>query len=63
MAPLEIFGLAVGAGGAPTEVVIVELTFRSSESLTWYLIGVAGPVNVGSGLKVTVPSGLTVYVP
>ena len=39
---------------------IVESTKRFRLSFAWYLIGVAVPVKVGSGSKLTDPSGFTV---
>jgi hypothetical protein len=48
-------GAADGAGGVPIIGEIVESTKRPSTSDAWYLIGVAVPVKVGSGSKVTAP--------
>ena len=55
IAPLDVFGFATGAAGNPTVTAIVESTNRPMESVAWYLIGVAGPVKVGKGSKVTAP--------
>ena len=53
-----------GADGATTVTAIVAAAICPVESATTYLIGVAVPVNVGSGLNVTTPvCGSTVYSP
>ena len=53
--PELVSGAALLGGGGVTVGVIVDVTTWLSESLTTYLIGVAVPVNVGSGSKVTTP--------
>ena len=58
-----VWGVATGAFGAATVGVIVALVCWLLVSVTTYFTGVAAPLNVGSGSNVTVPSGLTVYVP
>ena len=53
-----------GAEGATTVTAIVAGAIWPVESATTYFIVVAGPVNVGSGLNVTIPvCGSTVYSP
>ena len=49
-----VCGVALGALGANTVGVIVAVTFCENESTAAYLIGVAVPENVASGVKVTV---------
>ena len=62
--PDEVSAIATGAGGGVTVGVIVPSDFCPSESATTYLIGVAVPVKVGSGSKVTTPvDAFSVYVP
>ena len=64
MALLDESGFAVGIGGAPTVTVIVEFTNCPESFAAWYLIGVAVPLKVGSGSKVTNPvAGSTTYEP
>jgi hypothetical protein len=58
-----VSGVASGAGGGVTVGVIVASSDRPSESVAWYVIAVAVPLNVGSGSNVTVPFAFTVYVP
>lgn len=57
-----VCGVAVGAVGAATVGVMVAVAFCAKASTTAYLIGVAIPEKVGSGVKVTVEP-LNVYVP
>ena len=56
-------GVATGAFGAVTVGVIVALATWPVESVTTYFTGVAVPLKVGKGSKVTVPLAFTVYVP
>ena len=53
----------IGAGGGTTSGLSVECAFCPKESVTTYGMGVAVPVNVGTGSNVTVPFDCTVYVP
>ena len=46
----------IGAGGGTTSGLSVECAFCPKESITTYGMGVAVPVNVGIGVKMTVPS-------
>ena len=55
-----VSAVATGATGAVTVGVIVALASCVVESATTYFTGDAVPLNVGSGSKVTVPSGFTV---
>jgi hypothetical protein len=61
-----VCGVAEGGlltGGCTVGVIVAEAVL-SAESFTMYLIGVAVPENVGSGLNVTTPvAGSTVYTP
>jgi hypothetical protein len=58
-----VSGVATGPVGGSTVGVIVALVTWPVVSATTYFTGVATPANVGNGLNVTVPFGLTVYVP
>ena len=57
-----VCGVAVGAVGAATVGVIVAVAFCANASTIAYLIGVAVPENVASGVNVTVDPE-SVYVP
>ena len=62
--PDEVSATATGAGGGVTVGVMVPRDFCPKESTTTYLIGVAVPIKVGSGSKVTAPvDAFSVYVP
>jgi hypothetical protein len=56
-------GWATGGGGTATWTPMVALLLCPSESATTYFTGVAVPVKVGSGSKVTLPSTLAAQVP
>ena len=62
-ATLSVFGLTVGGLGKPTVTLINAAARCVVESATTYFTEEAGPLKVGSGLNVTVPFALTVYVP
>ena len=53
--PEVVSGTATDGAGAVTVGVIVEMDFWPSASATTYSIGVAVPVKVASGVKVTTP--------
>ncbi|CAB4879964.1 unannotated protein [freshwater metagenome] len=53
--PEVVSGTATETGGAETDSVIVEVEVRPNESAATYSIGVAVPVKVASGVKVTRP--------
>lgn len=60
---LLVSEVATGTAGAMTVDVMVACVTWPVESATTYFTGVAVPLNVSNGSKVTVPFGFTVYVP
>ena len=59
----EVSVVAVGRGTTVGVMVAEVVRGVACVSVICYVTGVAVPVKFGNGLKVTVPSALTVYVP